>query len=59
MTLTHLRGEDRDVVPAHLLSVQGPRSHKRPGSGVNVEVFVEVTCPLNGISEDQQLLLTM
>lgn len=52
---THLHGEDRDVVPAHLLSVQGPHRHERPGSDVDVEVFVQVACPLNGIPEDKKV----
>lgn len=52
MKLTHLHGEDRDVVPARLLSVQGPHRHERPGCDVDVEVFVEVARPLNGISAD-------
>lgn len=59
MTLTHLHGEDRDVVPAHLLSVQGPHRHEHPGGDVDVEVFVEVACPVNGISADKQLTLTI
>lgn len=59
MTHTHLHGEDRDVVPAHLLSVQGPHRHECPGSDVDVEVFVKVTCSLNRISEDKQLMLTI
>lgn len=59
MTRTHFHGEDRDVVPAYLLSVQGPHCHERPGSDVDVEVFVKVACSLNGISEDKQLMLTI
>lgn len=54
MKLTHLHRQDRDVVPAHLLSVQGPHRHQRPGCDVDVEVFVEVARPLNGISADPE-----
>lgn len=50
MRLTHLHGQDRHVVPAPLLSVQGPHRQQRPGCDVDVEVFVEVARPLNGIS---------
>lgn len=52
MRRTHLHGEDGDVVPADLLSVQRTHRHQRPGRDFDVEELVRVTGPLDGIPGD-------
>ncbi len=49
---THLHGEDSDVVPADLFSVQWTHRHQWPGSDFDVEVLLGITGPLDGISVD-------
>lgn len=51
---THLHGEDSDVVPADLLSVQRTHRHQRPGSDLDVEELPGVTGPLDGIPGDTE-----
>lgn len=46
---THLHGEDSDVVPTNLLSVQRTHRHQYPRCDFNVEVFVRVCGPLDGV----------
>lgn len=52
---THLHGEDRDVVPADLLSVQRTQRHERPGGDFDVEVLVRVAGPLDGVPGDRNM----
>lgn len=49
---THLHGEDCDIVPADLLSIQRTHRHQRPGSELDVEVLVEVAGRLDGVPGD-------
>lgn len=50
--LTHLHGEDSDVVPADFLSVQWTHRHQWPGRQFDVEEFVWVAGLLDGVPKD-------